>query len=259
MSLGVHYSCKNKRGATTTTKKKKKKAIQKILEQHSCLFSDREENPLLRSSSSPPPPPLSCFLFSGIAQSAILRQANEDFQKQLQQQLQEMDSSIFRFLPKMRREREIEGAAVVQFLRISSIKLLTSSSNKHSRKQACFHVCLFVCCCNCRSSKIRFVCFVFVCLAQSSDLQLLSSCFFFLLLLLLLPANTFVAFRISKAVRCCTRRETMHNNKTQSQRKCRSLGFFFFCRWCFRRRCRLLLLVVCFLLQFVEEDELPSD
>jgi hypothetical protein len=65
----------------------------------------------------------------------------------LQQQLQEMDSSIFRFLPKMRREREreIEGAAVVQFLRISSIKLPTSSSNKHSRKQACFHVCLFVC------------------------------------------------------------------------------------------------------------------
>jgi hypothetical protein len=40
-------------------------------------------------------------------------------------------------------------------------------------------VCLFACCCNCRSSKIRFVCFVFVCLACSSDLQLWSSCFFF--------------------------------------------------------------------------------
>ncbi len=99
LSLGVHYSCRNKRGATTTTTKKKK-AIQKNLEQHSCLLSDREENPLLCSSSSPPPP-LSCFLFSGIAQSAILRQANEDFQKQLQQQLQEKDSSIFRFLPKI--------------------------------------------------------------------------------------------------------------------------------------------------------------
>jgi hypothetical protein len=172
LSLGVHYSCKNKRGATTTTKKKKK-AIQKILEQHSCLFSDREENPLLRSSSSPPPPPLSCFLFSGIAQSAILRQANEDFQKQLQQQLQEMDSSIFRFLPKMRRERErLKEQPLSNFsesLLSSSSHLLRTSSL--GSKLAFTFVCLSVgccCCCNCRSSKIRFVCFVLVCLAQSS-------------------------------------------------------------------------------------------
>jgi len=115
-------------------------AIQKNLEQHSCLF------PYLQAL----PPPFSSFLFSGnraIGNSSILRQANEDFQKQLQQQLQEKDSSILRFHPKMRREREREreGAAVVQFLRISSIKLLTSSSNKLSGKQACFHVCLFIC------------------------------------------------------------------------------------------------------------------
>jgi hypothetical protein len=69
----------------------------------------------------------------------------ETSQKQLQQQLQEKDFSISAEDAKREREREIEGAAVVQFLRISSNKLLTSSSNKHSWKQACFHVCLFVC------------------------------------------------------------------------------------------------------------------
>jgi len=76
-------------------------AIQKNLEQHSCLF------PYLQAL----PPPFSSFLFSGnraIGNSSILRQANEDFQKQLQQQLQEKDSSILRFHPKMRRERERE-------------------------------------------------------------------------------------------------------------------------------------------------------
>jgi hypothetical protein len=259
LSRGVHYSCRNKRGATTTTtkKKKNKKAIQKNLEQHSCLLSDREENPLLRSSSSPPP--LSCFLFSGIAQSAILRQTNEDFQKQLQQQLQEMDSSIFRFLPKMRRdrEREIEGAAVVQFLRISSIKLLTSSSNKHSRKQACFHVCLFVC-----------LLVVAIVDRRRSDLCVLY-------LSVLRRVVIYSCDHHASSSSSCSREHLrsfsdfgscsiLHNKRdntqqhAQSPRKCRSLGFFF-CGWCFRRRCRLLLLLVCFLLQFVEEDELPSD
>jgi len=103
LSLGIHCSYKNKRGATTEKKKKKTKkmAIQKNLEQHSCLF------PYLQAL----PPPFSSFLFSGnraIGNSSILRQANEDFQKQLQQQLQEKDSSILRFHPKMRRERERE-------------------------------------------------------------------------------------------------------------------------------------------------------
>jgi hypothetical protein len=100
--------------------------------------------PLLASSSSSS----SSFLFSGnraIGNSSILRQANEELQKQLQQQLQEKDSSILRFHPKVRRERERERAAAVQFLRISSIKLLKPSSNKLSRKQACFHICLFIC------------------------------------------------------------------------------------------------------------------
>jgi hypothetical protein len=63
--------------------------------------------PLLASSSSSS----SSFLFSGnraIGNSSILRQANEELQKQLQQQLQEKDSSILRFHPKVRRERERE-------------------------------------------------------------------------------------------------------------------------------------------------------
>jgi hypothetical protein len=108
LSLGIHCSYRNKRGATTEKKKKKKKkmAIQKNLEQHSCLF------PYLRAR--PLPPPLSSFLFSGnraIGNSSILRQANEDFQKQLQQQLQEKDSSILRFFDFTRRceERKRKG------------------------------------------------------------------------------------------------------------------------------------------------------
>jgi hypothetical protein len=71
-----------------------------------------------------------------------------------------------------------------QLLPNFSESLLSSSSHllrtsTLGSKLAFTFVCLFVCCCNCRSSKIRFVCFVFVCLAQSSDLHLFSSCFFF--------------------------------------------------------------------------------
>jgi hypothetical protein len=170
LSLGIHCSYRNKRGATTEKKKKKTKkmAIQKNLEQHSCLF------PYLQAL----PPPFSSFLFSGnraIGNSSILRQANEDFQKQLQQQLQEKDSSILRFHPKMRREREREREKE-QLLSNFSESLLSSSSHllrtsSLGSKLAFTFVCLSVgccCCCNCRSSKIRFVCFVLVCLAQSS-------------------------------------------------------------------------------------------
>jgi hypothetical protein len=63
--------------------------------------------PLLANSCSSS----SSFLFSGnraIGNSSILRQANEEFQKKLQQQLQEKDSSISPEDAKREKERERE-------------------------------------------------------------------------------------------------------------------------------------------------------
>jgi hypothetical protein len=120
--------------------------------------------PLLASSSSS----------LAIARSAIL----QFFAKQMKSSKSNCNSNskkrILRFFDFTRRcgERERERE---QLLSNFSESLLSSSSNllrtsSLGSKLAFTFVCLSVgcCCCNWRSSKIRFVCFVLVCLAQSS-------------------------------------------------------------------------------------------
>ncbi len=141
LSLRIHCSYRNKRGATTEKKKKKKKmAIQKNLEQHSCLF------PYLQTLALPPP--LSSSLLWQSRNRQFFNSSPSKWRVPKAIATATPRKGFFDFTRRCEEregEREREGAAVVQFLRISSIKLLTSSSNKLSRKQACFHVCLFIC------------------------------------------------------------------------------------------------------------------